>query len=350
MLSRNREGLERRGRDFSLGADAALACIFSVEGLSLTDAERDLFKAANPFGFILFKRNCDTPDQVRALVADLKSLVGRDCPILIDQEGGRVQRLRPPHWREYKPMKYFGDMFAEDQDKALEELRFETLRLAEELVDVGVNVNCAPVLDLIFDGAHDIVGDRAFGDDPRTVARLGASVCRHFLSAGVTPIIKHIPGHGRALADSHLELPRVGADKDDLSALDFAPFREISSSDVGHAVWAMTAHITYDAFVNDDMPMSLSPSCIQTIIRDDIGFDGVLICDDLDMKALDQYGGASEKADKALKAGCDLALYCAGEFDAMESLAKTLPKVSDETLVRLRRSVFSGTDLEMAGV
>lgn len=344
MLSRSRDGLIRRGRDFSLGADASLACIFSVEGMTLSQAEKSLFQSANPFGFILFKRNCDTPDQVRALIESLKILVGRDCPILIDQEGGRVQRLRPPHWRAYKPMQYFGDLFSKDGEKALEELRFETLRLAEELVDVGVNVNCAPVLDLIFNGAHDIIGDRAFSDDPRVVTRLGVSVCRHFLNAGITPIIKHIPGHGRAMADSHLELPRVDAARHDLAALDFAPFRDVAASDVGHAVWAMTAHITYDAYVNDDMPMSLSPSCIEGIIRSDIGFDGVIICDDLDMKALDKFGSVSHRAAKALNAGCDLALYCAGDFGAMEELAEHLPKVSEETLVRLRRSVLSGVE------
>ncbi len=322
--------------DFASGAQGALPAIFSLSGYDLTDGEKTLFGEANPFGFILFKRNCDTPEQLARLVHDLKEIVGRDCPVLIDQEGGRVQRLRPPHWREYKPMQYFGDLYMREPEEALEALRFETLRLSEELVEVGVNVNCAPVLDLIFDGAHDIIGDRSFSTDPSVVSRLGLSVCRHFLSAGITPIIKHIPGHGRGLADSHLELPYVDASIDDLKATDFLPFREISESDVGRDVWAMTAHITYEA-IDKDAPVSVSGKAIAEVIRDDIGFDGILIGDDLDMKALDDYGSVSQKALQSLEAGCDLALYCAGEQDKMEELARDLPKMGDATLRRLRK-------------
>ncbi len=329
--------------DFSQGAEGTLPCIFSLEGLTLSEAEASLFRKCNPFGFILFARNCESPEQVLALTQSLKEVVGRDCPVLIDQEGGRVQRLKPPYWRKYQPMRYFGGLYMQNADEGLEELRFETLRLAEELIEVGVNVNCAPVLDLFFDGAHDIVGDRAFSDDPDIVARLGLSVCRHFLSVGITPIIKHIPGHGRAHADSHLELPCVDAQRADLSALDFAPFKDISSSDVGHAVWAMTAHITYPAIDQKD-PVSLSASAIQDVIRGEIGFDGVLICDDLDMKALDCYGSVSEKANAALTAGCDLGLYCAGNFSAMEELAENLRAMSSEAVERLKR----GADIQKA--
>tara|TARA_R110002095_G_scaffold138347_1_gene119926 strand:- start:307 stop:1317 length:1011 start_codon:yes stop_codon:yes gene_type:complete len=324
-------------KDFGHEAERALACIFSVSGQTLSDAEASLFKESNPFGFILFQRNCDTPKQVEGLVRDLKTLVGRDCPILIDQEGGRVQRLKPPHWRAHKPMRFFGYAYREDAEAGLETLRFETLRLAEELVELGINVNCAPVLDLFFEGAHDIIGDRAFSDDPAIVARLGLSVCRHFLNSGITPIIKHIPGHGRAYADSHLELPDVDVEIDALSQMDFAPFRDIAASDVGQAVWAMTAHITYQA-LGANRPISLSGHAIEKTIRQDIGFDGVLICDDLDMKALDAYGSVSEKANSALEAGCDLGLYCAGEFDEMEELAENLPKMSDKTLKRLKNA------------
>lgn len=320
--------------NFSQGAEKSLPCIFSLEGMTLSEAEASLFRESDPLGFILFARNCDTPQQLSSLVQSLKQCVGRDCPVLIDQEGGRVQRLKPPRWRKYKPMKDFGDLYANDPDKALEELRFEALRLSEELVEVGVNVNCAPVLDLIFEGAHDIIGDRAFSDDPAVVSRLGLSVCRHFLGAGITPIIKHIPGHGRAHADSHLELPCVHAECDDLSQFDFMPFKEISSSDVGCSVWAMTAHITYPS-LDADYPVSLSSDAIQDVIRGEIGFDGVLICDDLDMKALDSYGSVCDKANAALKAGCDLGLYCAGEFDKMEELASDLPKINQDALRRL---------------
>ena len=328
--------------DFAGGAGGALACVFSVSGAELTGAEATLFCEANPFGFILFKRNCETPEQVRGLVDSLKNTVGRDCPVLIDQEGGRVQRLRPPHWRDYKPMRYFGDLYQESPAQALEALRFETLRLAEELVDLEVNVNCAPVLDLFFEGAHDIVGDRAFSDDPAIVSRLGLSVCRHFLKAGVTPIIKHIPGHGRAGSDSHLELPCVDATCDDLSSLDFMPFQDIAASDIGKSIWAMTAHIVFSD-IDPDRPVSVSEKAVQDIIRGQIGFEGILIGDDLDMKALDAYGSVSEKALATLQAGCDLALYCAGAFEKMDELAGNLPKISEKTLKRLQNAAFSGS-------
>ncbi len=324
----------------SNSCDNALACIFSLSGKELTQQEESLFRAANPFGFILFKRNCDNPTQLKQLTDKLKDIAGRDCPILIDQEGGRVQRLRLPHWREYKPMKYFGDLYKNPshQEQALEDLRFETLRLADELIDVGVNFNCAPVLDLIFAGAHDIIGDRAFSSDPDIVARLGLSVCRHFLSAGITPIIKHIPGHGRASADSHLELPVVDVKYEDLRNFDFKPFKEIASSDVGDKVWAMSAHIIFEN-LDKDKPASLSSKIISQYIRGEIGFNGILIGDDLDMKALDIYGSASQKAIDSINAGCDLALYCAGDIKVMEELASDLPKLSDITLERLGRFV-----------
>jgi len=320
--------------DFASGAKNALACIFSLSGFELTQREMDLFSYSNPFGFILFKRNCDNPDQLKSLVAKLKDIVGRDCPILIDQEGGRVQRLRPPHWREFKPMHYFGDLYAADPDKALEELRFEVLRMSEELVELGINVNCAPVLDLQFDGAHDIIGDRAFSNDPDIVSRLGVSVCRHFLSAGITPIVKHIVGHGRANSDSHLELPIIDAPYDELANSDFVPFENVASSDIGHNVWAMTAHIKFDALDADHL-VSVSQKVIKETIRGHMGFDGILIGDDLDMKAMDCYGSISDKAIETLSAGCDLALYCGGDIDKMEELAVKLPKISSETMKRL---------------
>lgn len=320
---------------FSAGADKALACIFSLSGLVLTAREEALFREADPFGFILFARNCENPAQLAALTRSLKEVVGRDCPVLIDQEGGRVQRLKPPHWRSYRPMKYYGDLYEDEPDRALEELRFETLRLAEELAEGGVNVDCAPVLDLCFAGAHDIIGDRAFSGDPDIVVRLGLSVCRHLLSAGITPVIKHIPGHGRARSDSHLALPHVEAPRDHLNALDFDPFREIALSDVGKRIWAMTAHILYPS-LDSERPASVSETVVQGVIRREIGFEGILIGDDLDMKALDAYGSASEKALACLSAGCDLALYCAGEADIMDDLAEKLPKIAADTRKRLQ--------------
>lgn len=325
------------GNDFSENASRSLACIFSVSGYELSEAEASLFRSSNPFGFILFERNCKNPEQVKKLTDSLKEVVGRDCPILIDQEGGRVQRLKPPHWRNYPPFRDFGDTYQDDPEKALSDLRFETLRLVEELVDVGVNVNCTPVLDLFFEGAHDIIGDRAFSDDVDVVSCLGTSVCRHHLSAGVTPIIKHIPGHGRALVDSHHDLPVVDIAYETLVQTDFVPFRELARSDVGRSVWAMTAHIVYSD-IDAELPMSLSSDSIQRVIRNEIGFDGVVICDDLDMKALDPYGDVLQRATTALDAGCDLALYCHGDLQKMDLLASGLPTLSDEALRRLKQA------------
>jgi beta-N-acetylhexosaminidase len=320
------------------GAEKALPCIFAVESLALSKGETSLFEQANPFGFILFKRNCDNPEQVKALVDALKESVGRDCPILIDQEGGRVARLKPPHWGEYKPMRFYGEMYERSgAESAKDSLHKDMKALAGELTALGINVDCAPVLDLLFDDAHDIIGDRSFSGDPSVVAELGAVVCETFLEAGVTPIIKHIPGHGRALADSHKELPHVKeADWNELMVLDFAPFAALSKGNLGAQVWAMSAHMTYEA-LGDALPMSLSTASINKVIRGAIGFDGVLICDDLDMKALDAYGASvAKKAVKALVAGCDLALYCDGKLKVMEELASELPRISDEALRRLR--------------
>lgn len=328
--------------NFADGAGNALAAIFSLSGTELTPEEKAFFQQANPFGFILFKRNCNSPGQVAALIKDIKESVGRDCPILIDQEGGRVQRLGPPHWREYPPVKNFGDLYSENAEKGLEALRFETFRLAEELVELGINVNCAPVLDLIFDAAHDIVGDRSFSNDPEIVTRLGLSVCRHFLKSGLLPVIKHIPGHGRANADSHLELPHVSAPYEELERTDFKPFKGLAVSDVGRTVWCMTAHIIYDK-LDKDLPVSISGAVIENYIREDIGFEGILLCDDLEMKALESYGALSELAQKTLDAGCDLTLYCGGELDKMEKIVGKIGKISPITLKRLQNASEYGT-------
>lgn len=320
--------------DFSLGAQNSLAGIFSLSGHDVTEAEKDLFRESNPLGFILFKRNCDNPKQVAKLIRDLKDTLGRDCPVLIDQEGGRVQRLRPPHWREYRPMRYYGELYEKNPEQALEELRFETLRLAEELAELGINVDCAPVLDLLFPETTDAIGDRAFSADPQIVVRLGLSVCRHLLKSGITPVIKHIPGHGRATTDSHHILPCVGASCADLSSTDFAPFRAIASSDVGAHIWGMTAHIVFED-LEPDHPVTVSPKGID-LIRNDIGFKGFLLSDDLDMKALGGYGDIPARASAVLKAGCDAALYCAGELKIMEKLAENLPKLGKNALKALQ--------------
>ncbi|MCC7304877.1 MAG: beta-N-acetylhexosaminidase [Alphaproteobacteria bacterium] len=314
-----------------------LAAIFSLSGPVLTDREKSFFKDSNPFGFILFGRNCKDPAQIKKLNAELKELMGRDCPILIDQEGGRVQRLKPPLWRAYPPMRQFGEMAESDMDHALDALRFTILQIAEELKDAGFNVNCAPVLDVLTPETHEAIGDRAFSSDPAIVSRLGLSVCRNLLAAGITPVIKHIPGHGRAKLDSHHALPVLDVRREDLEKSDFRPFKEIAASDVAPAVWGMAAHIVFKG-IDNDRPATISAPVIQDIIRSHMGFEGLLLTDDLDMKALDAFGDPARRAELALEAGCDVALYCSGNLKDMEKIAESVPKLGARALKCLQKA------------
>lgn len=311
-----------------------LPAIFSLQGLMPTPEEAKLFASANPVGFIIFKRNIDTPDQVRALVSNLKNLVGRDCPILIDQEGGRVARLNAPHWPMFKPFQYFGDLYAEHPDRARIELAAQTWEIAGILNHLGINTNCSPVLDVRMPGAHDIIGDRAFSVHPDVVADLGDVVCRTFLDRGITPILKHAPGHGRALSDSHLELPAVNEPLRTLDQIDFAPFRAIAEEPYADRTWMMTAHILYPQ-IDPDLPATLSSKVMNEIVRDRIGYPGVIIGDDMDMKALAAYGDIVERSVNTLAAGCDLVLNCHGHFEDMAALAGGLPKLGESSVKRL---------------
>lgn len=324
--------------NFSIdGAEKAQAAIFSLAGATLNADEKSLFKQANPLGFILFARNVENPDQLRALCDSLKDTLGRDCPIMIDQEGGRVARLRPPLWHGYPAARSFGAMAASDKNRAVDELQMRTKSIAKELRQGGLNVNCDPVLDVLRPETHDVIGDRAYSEDPHLVAALGLEVCRTYLASGITPIIKHIPGHGRARADSHLELPVVAASLEEMRDLDFIPFAHVARSDLGAKVWAMSAHILYSA-LDTDFPLTLSESAIKNIIRTEIGFDGILISDDVSMKALDPYGSLAQRCADSLKAGCDLALYCAGVLEEMDAIAKSVPNLSEMTLKRLQNA------------
>lgn len=320
-------------------ADPPLAAIFSVNGLVVSKEERALFEKAKPLGFILFTRNCAEPAQVRQLTAKLREILGRDCPILIDQEGGRVQRLKPPFWRDQPAMRRFGEMAEENFDEAIESLSFTILQQAEELRDCGINVNCAPVLDVLSEETHAAIGDRAFSGDPLIVARLGECVCRTFLEAGITPVIKHIPGHGRPALDSHYELPRVRAARAELDA-DLAPFAHVAGSNLGSFVWGMNAHVIFDAF-DPKHPATVSRTVIEEAIRGAIGFGGFLLSDDLSMEALAPYGDISERALACLGAGIDAVLHCSGNFDEMEYLAETLPKLRPDSVSRLNLSAGS---------
>lgn len=301
------------------------AAIFSLSGPVLTPEERALFVRANPLGFILFARNVQNPDQLRALTMDLRAVVGRDCPILIDQEGGRVQRLRPPHWTNYPPMQNFADG---------KNLQTTIQTLARALSDVGVNVDCAPVLDVLCPQTHDVIGDRAFSDDPAIVAQRGLTVCEALLLEHIIPVIKHIPGHGRAQADSHHDLPVVDTPLQILQDIDFAPFRALAQSSIADRLWAMTAHVIYTA-IDPDHPATVSRIVIANIIRQHIGFKGFLIGDDVDMKALARYGDVAARAQACLAAGCDAVLYCSGKLEDMQKLAESVPFLGDKALERL---------------
>lgn len=311
--------------------------LFGCAGPVLSDAERRFFAEADPFGFILFARNIENRAQVKALTAALRETVGRpDAPILIDQEGGRVCRLRPPEWRRAPAMQPFGQLYAQDPAAARHLLRINTLLLAAELRDLGIDVDCAPVLDTRVAGAHDIIGDRAFGQDPAVVADLGRVMHDAFLEGGVFPVVKHIPGHGRARCDSHEDLPVVEDSRAVLEATDFVPFRVLHD-----APFAMTAHIVYAA-LDGRAPATTSASVIADVIRGAIGFDGLLMTDDLSMKALS--GPFAERARRSLEAGCDLVLHCNGDMAEMQGVVDGTRRMDAAALRRWTRAKTMRTE------
>ncbi len=310
---------------------APASVIFGCEGRSLTSWESDFFSQTDPLGFILFARNCESPQQVRDLVSSLRAAVGREnAPVLIDQEGGRVARLKPPHWRAAPPAKRFGDIARGDLERACEAVQVNARLLALELHDLGIDVDCIPVLDLPSAGAHEVIGDRAFGADPGLVGRLGAAQIEGLLAGGVFPVMKHIPGHGRGSVDSHHELPVVEAPRTELEQSDFLPFQTLRQTP-----FAMTAHVVYRA-IDPHRPATTSRKVIEEVIRGFIGFDGVLISDDLSMSALTGDLGARTAA--ALGAGCDLVLHCNGEPEEMAAVAAAAAPISAATAARLDRA------------
>ncbi len=308
------------------------AIIFGCAGETLTPEERAFFRDADPWGFILFARNIRSPDQVRRLADSLRASVGRDdAPILIDQEGGRVARLRPPHWRRYPAGRLFADLEAAEPGRGVEMARLGAQLIAADLRDVGVTVDGAPVLDVPTSGAHDIIGDRAYGETPATVIALGRAVAQGLLAGGVAPIVKHIPGHGRATADSHLDLPIVDASLAELERWDFAPFKALADLPI-----AMTAHVVYTA-VDPARPATTSAAVVAEVIRGHIGFDGLLISDDLSMKAL--AGDFSARARDALEAGCDVVLHCNGDPAEMSAVASAAGPLREPAARRAARAL-----------
>ena len=310
------------------------AVIFGCAGETLRADERAFFADADPLGFILFQRNCREPGQLRDLVSALRDSVRRDdAPVLVDQEGGRVQRLGPPHWRRRPAWRSFGDMAAErGLDRAIEAACGNAREMAGELADVGIDVNCLPLLDVPAPRGHGVIGDRAFSNDPEIVVVLGRAVCEGLLSEGVTPVIKHMPGHGRATVDSHLSLPAVDAPREALE-VDFAPFRALRDMP-----WGMTAHVVYAA-LDATAPATVSRDVIQRVIRGSIGFRGLLVSDDICMRAL--TGGPGARARAALDAGCDVVLHCNGKLDEMRETMRRARPMSDRAMARFR----DGTEL-----
>ncbi len=295
--------------------------VFGCAGPVLAPREHDFFQSADPVGFILFARNCQDPDQVRSLVEELRGAVGRaDALILIDQEGGRVARLGPPHWRAAPAAAKFGALGSGEE--ARRAVWLNARLLAAELSALGISVNCAPVLDLPVPGAHEIIGDRAFGSGPDQVAALGRSFCDGLLAGGVLPVIKHMPGHGRATVDSHAALFTVTASRAELEATDFEPFRALAGMPL-----AMTAHGLFEA-LDPAAPASASAAVIADVIRGYIGFKGLLLSDDIAMEAL--TGSPGERAIAVLDAGCDIVLDCAGEMNQMEAVAAKLPAMGNQ--------------------
>ncbi|MDE2465966.1 MAG: beta-N-acetylhexosaminidase [Alphaproteobacteria bacterium] len=289
--------------------------IYGCASRQLTADEIAFFRDVRPFGYILFGRNIESPDQVRALVDQLRLASGdENAVVLIDQEGGRVARLKPPYWRARPPAARFADLYAMHVEAGREAVYLNARLIAQDLLELGINVDCMPVLDVPVSGAHDIIGDRAYGHAPAPVIDLGRRVIEGLLDGGVLPVMKHIPGHGRALSDSHVALPTVTSTHAELSASDFCTFRSLRDCPM-----AMTAHVVYTA-IDAHQPATTSSKVIEEIIRGEIGFDGLLMSDDLSMQALD--GPMASRAARALTAGCDVLLHCNGDLNEMRAVAQ----------------------------
>lgn len=306
--------------------------IFGCSGPDLEPVEREFFREMQPWGFILFGRNVRDRAQVRALVAALRDTVGdAQAPVLIDQEGGRVARLKPPVWRARPAQAAFGRLHSATPETAAEAAYLNARLIAADLAELGVNVDCLPVLDIPVPGAHNVIGDRAFASDPTVVIELGRAVMQGLMDGGVLPVMKHVPGHGRAGADTHLDLPHVTTPREELSATDFVSFRSLNTCPL-----AMTAHVVYDA-IDPKRPATTSPRVIRDVIRGEIGYQGLLMTDDVSMDALS--GPIAARAKAALFAGCDVVLHCNGRMDEMKDLASEAKPLDGETLRRAEQAM-----------
>jgi beta-N-acetylhexosaminidase len=303
------------------------AFITGISGLALTQAEREFIRAERPWGFILFKRNIDTPDQVSALIAECRDLVdGPEAPVLIDQEGGRVQRLGPPHWPVYPPGAVFGALYEIEPELGLTAARLSSRLIAADLADLTINVDCLPLADVPVRGADAVIGNRAYGTEPEKVAAIALAVTQGLEQGGVLPVLKHIPGHGRATADSHFRLPTVDAARSELERTDFAAFQRLSDLPM-----AMTAHVVFSA-LDPVHPATTSATIIEQVIRGTIGFQGLLMSDDVSMNAL--AGSIAERTRAIVSAGCDMVLHCNGKLDEMREVAAETPELTGRALQR----------------
>jgi len=306
--------------------------IYGCAGSELTAEEKAFFADVKPWGFIVFARNISSPDQLRALTQSLRETVDDpSAPILVDQEGGRVARMKPPHWQERPPAARFGAAYAVSPEAAREAVYLNARLIAHDLCEVGLNVDCLPLLDVPVEGADAIIGDRAFAHDPATIIDLGRAVIEGLIEGGVLPVMKHIPGHGRATADSHLALPRVAAGAEELSATDFVTFRSLNQCPM-----AMTAHVVYEG-IDPQRPATTSPKVIRDVIRGQIGFDGLLMSDDVSMKALS--GPISVRVKASLFAGCDVVLHCNGNMEEMRDVAEEAKPLEGPALKRAQAAL-----------
>ncbi|SDX03251.1 glycoside hydrolase family 3 N-terminal domain-containing protein [Litoreibacter albidus] len=316
------------------------AYIFGCEGLRLSEAERRFFASANPWGFILFARNIENRSQLSALTTELRDSVGWDAPVLIDQEGGRVQRMRAPEWREYPPAL---DQMAMAGENAARAMYLRNRLIAAELFEVGIDVNCAPLADVIWPESHPVLRNRCYGSDVDTVVQMCLATEQGLLDGGVLPVLKHIPGYGRAVVDGHKDLPTVDVPRAELDALDFAPFKRLT-----HMAMGMTAHIVFPCI--DDLPATTSPKAM-AMIREDIGFDNLIMTDDISMEALS--GAVPERARASLDAGCDIALHCNGDMTEMAGVAEVCGAMTPAMDIRAKRALSqrkTPTDVDISAL
>src|ERR1700760_2392719 len=311
---------------------ASRAFITGTSGTALTADERAFIAAERPWGFILFRRNIESPAQVTALVREMRDAAGTpDAPVLVDQEGGQVQRFRPPHWPNYPAGAAFGQLYDIEPSLGLKAARLSARLIANDLLPMGVTVDCLPLADVPVAGADAVIGDRAYGDEPGKVADIARAVTDGLEQGGILPVLKHIPGHGRATADSHLALPTVDTPREDLERTDFAAFMPLADLPM-----AMTAHVVFSA-IDPDQPATTSATMIERVIRGLIGFQGLLMSDDVGMNAL--AGSIAERSRASIAAGCDIILHCSGKLDEMQEVAREAPELSGKALMRAQQAL-----------